>query len=272
MHNPTPTIKDSVLEKIQKEQINPKAKWQFTLRHATLWIPGIAVTAIGGIAFAGILFGGAHAGWEYREFTSRSPVLFFLQAIPIIWVISFALFAGSIVRVLRLTTNGYRYKAKAILLLSATCSVVLGSILFLSDSDDHQNRLIRFPVERTQVELWSHPESGRIAGLIQLQDDGSVLLLDMTGHTWLLNTQALTNTSFLQDERTVRVLGTQTDEANFLACAMFPWELSPMKKEDNTSPFPDIRSFMAGQVADCITILDTLRYGMSNERKTILVP
>lgn len=258
MNEETPTtkdLKDSILEKIQGEHITPTSKWQFRLRSGALWVPGIFITILGACAFAGMLFGALHAGWKYREFIEPSPLVFFLKAIPLMWVISFVIFAGAIIKVMRLTKGGYRYKTKMILGGSLIASLVLGALLFLADSNLGPNPVIRFPVEKRETEIWSNPSQGRIAGIVHLRPDG-IILLDIQDKMWMLDVSEIPDQSLLIDSSMIRVLGTMLDQDSFQACMIMPWELSM----NHRLPPPVPGLMPAPQIgATCLNVLQSLK-------------
>ncbi len=239
MNNIKDTIKDSVLERITSEHLTPTSRWYFLVRHAALWTPGVLVTALGSFAVAGILFSTVHSGWEYRSYTHQNIGQFLVQAIPLIWVASLALFGGAIVQTLRMTSNGYKYKASAILIVSFGCSIVFGSAIFTLDMTVKRNELIRSHAEHMQRMIWSSPEQGRIVGLVEL-DDNTFFITDTDGKVWTLDVSDLANKEFLIPETSVRIIGGIYDENIFSACLIAPWDLTPFPKGIGALPTPHI--------------------------------
>jgi hypothetical protein len=255
------------LEKIQGEHITPTSKWQFRLRSGALWIPGIFITILGACAFAGMLFGALHAGWKYREFIEPSPFIFFLKAIPLIWIASFVIFAGAIIKMTRITKTGYRYTSGMILGGSLIASLVLGALLFLADSNLGPNPVIRFPVEKRETQIWSNPAQGRIAGIVHIRPDG-IILLDIEDKMWMLDVSEIQNQDLLVDSSMIRVLGTMLDEDSFQACMIMPWEFAmnhhlPPPTVENMSP-PHIST-------TCMNVLQSLR-SFPHERNMVVHP
>lgn len=233
MNDNNKTIKDEVLERITAGNVKPTSKWYFTVRHAALWTPGILVTVLGSFAVAGMLFSAVHAGWEYRSFTRFTLVEFLREVVPLVWIGSFALFGILIVRSLRLTSHGYRYKTGIIMGTSLVASVILGSALFALDMTVKQNMLIRFTTERSQRMIWTSPEEGRLAGVVDI-DDGFIVLTDTTGKQWILDTSELLDGMLLVEGSSVRIVGETLDEDSFLTCLVVPWDLSPIKRDPGT--------------------------------------
>jgi len=228
MHNNTPhNLKDNILGKIETENIKPTPQWHFAIRHSLLWIPGTLVTLVGACAWAGMLFGWQQASFvEYQRFIAPSKLRFLLETMPLIWVGSFLLFTAVIVHTLRLTTKGYRLGSRKILGSSLLISIIVGTLLYMVDLRWYRNPIIRYPVERQHRAIWSHPETGRIAGRIDIEDD-VIILTDLNDKQWALDTSFLPTTTVLTDGMMSRFVGRQIDDENFLICVVLPWNLSP---------------------------------------------
>lgn len=217
-------LKESIFSKIEAENITPLPQWRFKLQHTLLWIPGTLVTLVGACAWAGMLFGIKHAGFEYERFIAPSKLQFLLQTMPLIWIGSFLLFTGVIVQTLRLTPKGYRFDSKKVLGASLLVSIGLGTLLYIIDMYGYKNPVIRYPVERQHKEIWSHPERGHLAGLVTIEQDVT-MLTDLNNKQWILNTSFLPTTTLVHD-RMSRFIGKQIDDENFLVCIILPWNLS----------------------------------------------
>lgn len=235
-------LKESVFEKIQSEHITPTPLWRFRLQHTLLWIPGTLVTLVGACAWAGMMFGVKHAGFEYERLIAPSKLQFLLETMPLIWIGSFLLFTGVIVQTLRLTPKGYRFNSKKVLGASLLISVGLGTILYIIDMRGYKNPIMRYPVERQHKALWSHPETGHIAGLITIEQD-VVLLTDLQNHQWALDTSFLPTSTPLAHGTISRVIGKQIDDENFLVCVVLPWNLSSEPRRINQKRIPKMMLF-----------------------------
>ncbi len=261
MENNPNTIKEQVMSRIAEEKVTPRSKWYFTARHAALWTPGIVVTAVGAFAIAGLLFSATHAGWEYRPLTRFSLLEFVVEVIPVIWLVSLALFGILIVKSLRLTAKGYRYKTGIILTSSFVVSLLLGTGLFALDMTVKRNGLIRFGVERAQTMLWNAPSDGRITGVIDI--DGMVVTLTGNdGEVWTLDTSELVDEPLITDDGVVRIIGIETGDHVFLSCIIMPWELGPRSPQNNERPGdtrPRLKERVASLSERCETIVKQSR-------------
>lgn len=241
MNNTNHKLTESILQKIETERITPTPEWRFKLQHTLLWIPGTLVTLVGACAWAGMIFGIKHAGFEYERLIAPNKLQFLLHTMPLIWMGSFVLFTGVIVQTLRLTPRGYRFNSKKVLGASLLVSIGLGTLLYIIDMYGYNNPVMRYPVERQHRELWSHPERGHIAGVVTIEHD-TVFLTDLTDKQWVLNTSLLPTTSIAHNKMS-RFVGKQIDDENFLVCVVLPWNLSsrpglpPPKRRPTIMPF-----------------------------------
>ncbi len=228
-----------ILEKIKKDDIRPRAKWFFVLEHAVLWIPGAIVTLVGGVAVAGMFYSGFNSGWEYREFTHDSLLNFFIDAVPFVWIISFGLFSSLIVRALRTTHSGYRLSAGRILLSSVTASILLGGLIYLADDTYKADSFIRYSVHTREKAIWDTPTQGRLLGVVEKIENKMISVKDQKGEVWSVDiSQASTTTlPFVKIGEPIRIVGTTTEDDDFVACRVFPWGIGgvevPNQKRNN---------------------------------------
>jgi hypothetical protein len=271
-------ISQIILEKIQKENIKPKARWYFVMEHAALWIPGVLVTALGAASVAGICYGIAHSGWEHRDFVYKSKMDFMLAAVPMLWIVSFALFNSLIVRALRTTKEGYKLSVKKIMFGSIGTSIILGVGVYMLDERFEADSVIRYSVRAREEQIWTSPKAGRIAGRIEKKEEGSIVLRDKDGVLWTVDISGFGTTTFpfVVEGKSLRILGTSTDEIDekdrtFIACAVFPWEIGELARRP-APPFVNgerlIKPRIQNKNPDCKVVLDDMRAHMrSGERK-----
>lgn len=244
-------ISQIILDKIQKEKIQPTPKWYFVAEHAVLWIPGVIVTFLGALAVAGILYSFIHSGWEYSEFVYPSQVDFLIEAMPFLWILSFILFNSVIVKALRTTHSGYRLSVKGILLGSVTASIFLGIGIYLCDEVFEANSIIRYQVQMRERQISSAIEKGRLIGLVEKKYQTSLLVRDRDNILWNVDLSLLGTSTFvfIQEGKSITIIGTTTDENSsnenndnsgedkekvFIACAIFPKEVTAPVRSSST--------------------------------------
>lgn len=224
MTTPTST---TIISAIKEKNIQPKSRMYFLITHAALWIPGILVTLLGAFAVAGILFASTHIGYEYKEFIYSTDKEFAIAVIPYIWVVSYILFSLLIVRALRTTHTGYKLSFPIILLSSFGVSMVLGTAIYIADSALRLDRVVRYPVHTREQKVWHSPLNGRLAGEILTKENETLMLIDKDGATWMVDISGLGSTTppFIEVGNSVRVIGKNTEQFEFVACAVFPWDI-----------------------------------------------
>lgn len=271
-------ISQIILNKIEKENIKPKARWYFVAEHAALWIPGIVVTALGAVAVAGTLYSAVHSGWEYREFVYPSQIDFIVKTIPLLWITSFIFFGSLITQALRTTHSGYRLSTKNILLGSMTTSILLGFIFYSLDEVFEVNSIIRYQVQTREEEIVSSLEKGRLVGIVEKKYENIILVRDKDNVLWSVDLSLLGSSTplFIQEGRGINVVGTTTDENKegqnnndnssedeekvFIACAVFRRELITSSIRTKLSPnnhTPKVRN--QNNNPDCKLLLDEIK-------------
>jgi hypothetical protein len=268
-------ISKTILDKIEKENIKPRARWYFVVEHGVLWIPGALVTALGAVAVAGMLYAVAHSGWEYHEFIYASRVDFFVAASPFLWILSFVVFNSLIVKALRTTHLGYRLSAKKILLGSIGSSIILGSCSYIIDEKFDADSIIRYPVHIREEQIWTSPQEGRLMGRIEKKYEDSVIIRDKNNILWIIDMSGFGTTTFpfVVEGKSIRIIGTSTNESNiigdddskgatFIACAVFPWEIGgPVRTQLQPfrgNPSPKMRQ-LQNKNPDCAILLDHMK-------------
>lgn len=237
-------ISQSVLNTIKEQNIKPKSRLYFLVYHAILWVPGVLVTILGSFAIAGILFAATHAGFEYREFVYPTTFDFVIDAIPFMWIISYALFVGLIVYALRTTHTGYRLSVYKIIFGSFSISLLMGFVIYSLDTLIRVDTLVRYPVHMREERNWQFTGEGRLSGkVIELNED-SLIILDGKEEGWLVDVSGFDSKlpPFVKEENNVRIVGTSTDEHTFIACAFFQWDIGGFSNIKNFKNRPEFAS------------------------------
>lgn len=280
----TTNITESILNKIEKENIKPKAKWYFALKHGMLFIPAVLITALGAFSVAGICFGVVHSGWEYRDFTYKNKMDFMMAAVPMLWIVLYSLFSSVIVKALRTTYGGYKLSAKKILIGSMFISIVFGVLLFSYDEKMKMDGVIRYPVHVREEGLWFSPKDGRLLGKIEKLEDISLMVRDKNNTLWEVDMSGFGSTTFpfIEEGKNIRILGTTTDMdkddekiadgKTFIACAVFPWELGEFHRLPMPPQGQGVRRMLKPKLInsnpDCQKVLEDMKTRLKQgERK-----
>lgn len=228
-------LSEVVLQRIAEEQVQPVGKAKFLLLNWGIWVAWALTVTIGAISVAVMIFVGGHARFALHEATHDTPLSFFVEVLPYLWVAIFALMAILAYVNMRHTKTGYRYQVTHILVSSLLFSVAGGVVLHIFgtghmiDSGIGKRMPLYTSYEKIEERLWQRPEQGRLVGTFVGMDETETLYIfkDAAHATWTIQTLELRNKDkrLLSSGRAVRVLGTTTDEVerSFYACGVFPW-------------------------------------------------
>jgi len=231
-------LSESVLSRITHEQVSPMPKWCFTCFNYSIWVLWAFSVLIGALSVAVLIYVGDHARFALYEATHETPLSFFVEILPYVWIGAFIAMSGIAYYNMRKTKTGYKYPMWHILISSIVFSLVGGVILnlfgvgYLIDTQVGRHMPAYRSLERFETEVWQKPTQGRLVGVFSTMDEADVLYMftDTQEQEWSIDTIELRkpDRELLSSGHQVRVLGTTTDtEARiFHACGVFPWMLN----------------------------------------------
>ena len=238
-----PDLKESVIEKIDAENVCPRGRWFFMCKETAVWVFWALSVVVGAFAVAVSLFVISHKQYSLYEATHDSFWTFFIGALPYIWILLFAITAYLAVRNLRHTKRGYRYCAWKVIVSSLVLSLAGGAVLQLFGfgySIDHKlgkGMDMYMSQEKQEMKLWQAPEEGRLIGrqvLSTVAPTSTVIFEDSVGDRWSLDVSELQpmDLNLLEAGHKVRIVGTTSNIAikQFHACGAFPWMLDRAMK------------------------------------------
>lgn len=186
------TISDKVLDKIKKDKLAPKPKWQFRLRDSGQWIVFALLFCLA-IASAGLLLffwadnpildgGRMGAGMVF----GRMPLIFLALVVVgiILALIDF-----------KYTGRGYRYSFLKIGVVLTISLLIVGWLFnFLGFSQGLDRAISSAPFYQTQqeymVSVWQSPQSGRLIGkILEMDSKNNFTLQDTTGKNWSVSSR-----------------------------------------------------------------------------------
>jgi len=226
-------LSSMVLERI--EQITPDSKWKFLCMNYFVWIAWALSVVFGAISFTVLLYVGTHARFELYEATHDTPLSFFAEVLPYLWIGTFIAMGSFAYFNMRHTKCGYKYPMWQLLVSSVLFSVLGGIVLHifgtghLIDTQLGKGMPIYKSLERTEAQMWQRPEKGRLLGVFSEMDDKDemYIFIDADAKKWNIQTVELRpdDRALLSSGNTVRVLGITTDSnaRQFHACGVFPW-------------------------------------------------
>ncbi|MFT5849793.1 MAG: hypothetical protein ACI9H6_000612 [Patiriisocius sp.] len=230
-------LSESVLDRLTTEEVSPMPKWCFTCFNYSVWVLWAFSVLIGALSVAVLVYVGDHARFALYEATHTTPLSFFVEVLPYVWIGAFILMCGIAYYNVRHTKGGYKYPMWHILISSVLFSLVGGVILnvfgvgYLIDTQVGKHMPVYRSLERFESEVWQKPTEGRLVGIFSTMDEADVMymFIDAQEEQWSIDTAELRkpDRDLLSSGRQVRVLGTTTDSGAriFHACGVFPWML-----------------------------------------------
>ena len=232
-----PDLKTKILEKIESKAICPRPRLLFKGQEFLLWSLWFFTVIIGALAVAVSFFVIFQHTYALYEVTHSSFWEFFVETLPFLWFLVFAVMVIFAIYNLRHTKNGYRYPLWQIFGSSLVLSLAGGGLLHLAGTgfilDKQMGKLTNYyeSQEKREQKIWQQPEQGRLLGQLHATEikDGNlaVTFADFDSVIWLTNINELDNEEvlLLQSGLKVRLLGEVINVAppEFYVCAVLPW-------------------------------------------------
>lgn len=220
-----------LLEKIKEEKMTPKPRWQFLLKDYVVWTSGLVALLIGAAAISVMIYLFKYNDWDLYELAHKTFAEFFLLTLPYFWFIFLVFFFLVIYYNFRHTKGGYRYPFYIIAVGSIAASVILGFSFYAvglgEKIDDVLGRKAPFYDQfiNRNLDFWSNPEEGRLAGLIvSSSEDGYLVLVDRQSGEWIVTRHFEVGQPFFEVMigQPVRMIGQQIGDHEFQAVRFWP--------------------------------------------------
>lgn len=240
------SIKDRVFSTIDEQNVAPRPCYVFWCQNSAMWLIWLLTVLLGALATAVLLFTSTYRYYDIYEAMHDNFVTFFLQALPLLWIVAFIVLMLVAMQGLRATRRGYRLSPALVGGSSVGASVVLGvaaSALgfgFVVDRALGEYAPMYYSAAEREQQMWQQPEEGRLVGHAaqdKAEIEPQIRFIDSVGVVWEVDVQELQplDQDLLRSEQHVRLLGKQlsTQPARFIACGVFPWMLDkkrPMKE------------------------------------------
>ncbi len=224
------SLRDSVLERIERDALKPRPVWHFLLHEWAIRISALLALALGSLATAlTIYLIDVHRFAEQHTTPSLWSAVF--EALPWVWlaILGVALFYS--VHAFRETRRGYRYNSKWLVLGAVAMSVLFGSVLYgmgfgakvdsylLAEAPFYQ------PLTGFHHSRWMDLDSGVLAGTVLETEEDTFTLQAVSGDVIvvrILNTTVARPFGILVRGAEVRVVGAvATDVANDMEHIVF---------------------------------------------------
>ncbi len=237
-----------ILGRIESEHLIPRPRWEFTLRNYFFWVSGALAVVLGALAFSATLFEITAIDWRFSTATHSSFFVFFLAAVPFLWIAALTLFILIGYVNIRRTKHGYRYSLAILALGAVLTSLSLGSGLYAIGLGGAIDEVIGDhppfyrPIMAAERSWWLAPERGLLVGYVVTPVSGTISFFfrDFSGQLWEIDGSDLRSPDLAAIARggAVRIVGlpvqaglpaqtgisVSTTSSAFHACFAFPWE------------------------------------------------
>ncbi|HEY5714026.1 MAG TPA: hypothetical protein VIT68_01615 [Candidatus Gracilibacteria bacterium] len=219
-------LSHSVLERIKKEQIQPRSKWYFLFKSLLIGIFSIVFVILGLIACTMIFQFLEHI--MILEMLWKSPYVFLKLlwlGIPLFWLVSWVGLFGFGTFLAHESKHGYKIAWRSWVILILSIQILGGFALYESHVGDRidqfMGQLMR-RYERAETRgnrMWRNPENGFLGGAILDIQETSITLKDRAENEWTVDITSAHRPEALTLEigTRVRLTGEKTSEANFKA-------------------------------------------------------
>lgn len=228
------SVKDRVFTVIDEHNVEPRSKYVFHCQNGLVWSVWLATVLLGALATAILLFTSSYRYYDMYEAMHDNFVTFFVQALPVLWVLAFIVLMYVAMRGLRATRRGYKLSPMWIAGSSVGVSLVLGFLAnmsgfgFVVDKFFGEYAPMYYSQAEREAKLWQQPAEGRLLGRqVGTKQTDMIVFIDTTGTSWQIDVLELhtRDRALLAAQQQVRVLGQQMNKADklFHACGVFPW-------------------------------------------------
>jgi len=227
----TDNLGKKILDTIKEKKISPKPKWSFLLKDSLLWGIGVAALLIGGLSFAVILHLVINNDWDVYSQIHDSLLGFILLTLPYFWFVLLGLFVFAAYYNVRHTKKGYKYSVTTMIIGGIGLSIALGVFWHSAGVGATMERLFadRLPLyydyTHSRHRTWTQPREGLLGGVI-IEIEGSVVLLrDLSGHEWTVETNHayVSSETIIDTDMRVRMFGKIIGTNIFIAEKILPW-------------------------------------------------
>jgi len=232
---------DKLSARLKQAELAPYPRWRFLLKDYVVWAAGALALACGSLAVTVMIYLVRFNDWEIRESTHKSLGEFILLTLPYFWLIFLGLFVFVLYLNLKHTKQGYRYPVWLIASASILASVIVGSLLSLTNIGERLDNILgaRAPfydqMINRQMHFWAQPEDGRLTGLMVASSTSGFTIIDTQGRLWeVIILEETRLPGFLAPGTPLNLIGRITDDLQFQADLIRP--VGPGKGFLNRSP------------------------------------
>ncbi len=227
------------LDKIKREDIKPKPKWQFTTKNILVWLLYFCFVIIGSISFSVILFAIQQTDFVLLSHFGHSKLELLLSVLPFLWIVLLVVFIlGSIFAIYN-SKRGYKFTFSKLVGFNVGLSILLGTMFFIAGGAGWFENAFALragfyeSIQNRKEKIWQNPEKGNIAGIITKVFDNYIEIKDFDDNIWQIGIDSafIPPSVFLELGEKVKVEGVKVTENEFSAKDIMPWGGKGMRKK-----------------------------------------
>lgn len=224
-------LTEKVLSKMKEYKIRPKSRWYFIVKNYFIWLFGFLALVISSAIFSVMFYLIKYNDFGLRHEINKSGLKIIFLTLPYFWILFLAIFIFIIFYNIKCTKNGYRYPLVFIVTGAILASLLIGIAFSLAGFGRKLDEVIgqRAPlyseIINPQIDFWSQPEDGRLVGLILTSPikNNTFKLIDKDGKEWFIILEGkFGNIGLLAAGEPIKLLGTKTSDAEFMAIKIMP--------------------------------------------------
>jgi hypothetical protein len=235
----TMTLQNKVLERIRIEKLRPTPRKYFVARDIVLWCILGAFAAALALGFGMIIFGIRGADQLLFQELGLSTSQRLVYTIPFFWILATLAVALIAFVNYRNTRRGYKTTVRQFALFALLLAVALGSVIYALNITSYIDRAVaELPIYNAispiNTTLWHDPENGLLSGIIrEKESDEDFMLSDRNDQLWHITGKMFSSEGlkFYTGDR-VKLIGKMTDEFEFRAVEIRPFEDRPNREEE----------------------------------------
>lgn len=221
----------TIIDRIKEGNIKQRPKLYFTGVNLIYWTLYILCILLGAASFSVILFSVQQTDFNLISHMSHSNLEFILALLPFFWIFILLLVLFVAMIIFRKSNKGYKYNRLYLLVLSATSSILLGTVFFIGGGGQRLEKAFaeRLPyyesVMDNKKKVWTNPEEGFLSGTILEISEEGILLLDFNNMEWDLeyNNAFISPRVTLKKGEQIKMIGEITRSKHFKAEEIRPW-------------------------------------------------
>lgn len=219
-------LSKKILERIEKDNIQPKARWKFALKNDVSWGIALLLLIISAIALSVTIYSLNNTDADLYAYSDEKSVLLYARALPYFWILLLMVLSVVVFLYVRHTRHGYKYATSMILVSSVGIIVVFGFVLHVvgastvveSSVEEHIPVYSKYFAPHHSI--WMHPDRGFLAGkVIEIPSDAIITIDDIHGTVWFVETSdAIYVDNYpVQVGRVIKIVGEVDGDNYFVA-------------------------------------------------------